>query len=60
MYYCPLCKKEATSITEIYHEVKEHRQWDGDCYELINTSLEEPDKTICSVCKTEVEGCSDE
>jgi hypothetical protein len=60
MYYCPVCNKDADEITEIYYEVKEYRKWDNNNYELVDSSLDEADKIVCTKCGTEVEGCSDE
>ena len=53
-YYCPKCKEYARKITEIYSKVKECREWDGLCYELKDTSLNEPDQILCYECNTEV------
>ena len=60
MWYCPKCSKHVTEITEVYNRVLEHRKWGGECYELIDSSLQEPDQVLCRECSTEVEGHEEE
>lgn len=51
-YYCPKCKNFPDKITEKYHSIEEIRKWDGECYELIDSSLREADSVHCAECDT--------
>jgi uncharacterized protein with PIN domain len=59
-YYCPKCNKKVSEIKEIYHEITEYRKWNGECYELTDTSLgiggSEPDETRCNKCNEPLTG----
>jgi len=54
-YYCPKCKKAPNKIIERYHSIDELREWDGELYELISSSLEEPESVHCAECDTELD-----
>jgi len=55
-FYCPKCKNYPDKICEGYHSIDELREWNGECYELISSSLEDPDETRCAECDTQLEG----
>lgn len=48
-YYCPNCKEPVKEIKEIYNHVIEKRKWDGENYELTESS-DELVITVCGKC----------
>jgi hypothetical protein len=52
--YCHKCKKWVKDIIEEYQGThREYRTWDGACYELTGTNLDEQAiKIICAKCKS--------
>jgi hypothetical protein len=53
-YYCSKCRERVMHIVEVYREVKEDREWDGECYELVDSSLtmDTPISILCGRCQT--------
>lgn len=54
--YCPKCKRYPNKMDEIYDNFIEFRVWNKkmDCYELINSNRDNPNKTVCNKCETEL------
>ena len=54
-YFCPKCKEKVDKIIERYHSIDELREWTGECYELRESSLEDPDSVHCAKCDTQLD-----
>ena len=55
--WCPICKCFPDVIKEEYQEpIIETRKWDGDCYALTDTNLDDTEfMELCGICNTKLE-----
>jgi len=54
--YCPKCRVWPEVSAEAYEKVEEMREWDGDCYALVDSNFDEQEAVaLCGECRTELE-----
>lgn len=55
--WCPVCKEFPDEIVEKYSgQLKENRKWNGECYELAESNLDElRSEDCCPECDTALE-----